>query len=81
MAKLRLITRQTRPDLYAALDDTWRARNDNERTDNEKALRREYRSQHPFLCFIAYFSGSGWRIAALIATAWLIGSVAGLLLP
>jgi hypothetical protein len=71
----RLLTKETRPDLYALLAKSWA---DN---DNERAFRAAYRRKHWFLASIAWCAESNWRMAGMIGAAILLGLLANVVLP
>jgi hypothetical protein len=70
----RLITNDTRPDLYAQLLEAQRAANDDAPLSRAE-FRRVYRRHHPFLAFCAWCAESNWRTAGLIAAALVAGSI------
>lgn len=76
----RLITRETRPDLYAQLQDSWRSSNDNMPPTLEE-FRRMWRRKHPVLAFLSWVAESNWRIASMFLAALTLGLIAEKVLP
>lgn len=74
----RLITKETRPDLYFALLESQRAANDDE---SLRAFQRKWRRSHPVLASLAWIAENEWRTAAFLVGAFVVGSVIVGLLP
>lgn len=74
----RLITSETRPDLYFALKRDERAANDDEQL---REFQRQFRRRHPILTFLSWVADSNWRMILFLVGTFVVGGLITGLLP